>query len=173
MPTRAPRNTSPGVVSLRRAVAVRRALARKGGTFVLTNGVFDLLHPGHTSYLEKARELAGASGMLFVALNSDASVRELKGPLRPILDEASRSQNLARLRAVDGVVVFRGKRLVREIAALKPDIYCKAGDYTLATLDPSERAALEAAGSKVVFLPFLRGFSTTKMIERIRAAGSA
>ena len=165
--------TSPGVVSLRKAVLVRRALARKGRTFVLTNGVFDLLHPGHTSYLEKARELAGPTGMLFVALNSDASVRELKGPLRPILDEKSRAQNLARLRSVDGVVIFNGKRLAREITALKPDIYCKAGDYTLATLDASERDALIEAGSNVVFLPFLRGFSTTKMIERIRAAGSA
>jgi D-glycero-beta-D-manno-heptose 1-phosphate adenylyltransferase len=164
---------SPGVVSLKEAVLFRKALAKKGRLFVLTNGVFDLLHPGHTSYLEKARELAGPSGVLFVALNSDASVRELKGPLRPILDQKSRARNLARLRAVDGVVVFKGKRLDREIAALRPDIYCKAGDYTLATLDPSERDALIEAGSNVVFLPFVRGFSTTKMIERIRAAGSA
>jgi rfaE bifunctional protein nucleotidyltransferase chain/domain len=161
-----------GLVSLARATAIRKAVARAGGTFVLTNGVFDLLHPGHTSYLEAARGLAGKKGVLFVALNADASVRELKGPHRPILGEKERAQNLARLRSVDGVVIFRGKRLVREIEALKPDVYCKAGDYTLATLDPSERAALEAAGSKVVFLPFLRGFSTTKLIERIRAAGS-
>jgi rfaE bifunctional protein nucleotidyltransferase chain/domain len=111
--------------------------------------------------------------MLFVALNSDASVRELKGPRRPLLDESSRAYSLAQLRSVDGVVIFKGKRLAREIAALKPDIYCKAGDYTLATLDPSERAALEAAGSKVVFLPFRPGFSTTKLIRRIQAAGSA
>ena len=73
---------------------------------------------------------------------------------------------------MDGIVIFRGKRLAREIAALRPDIYCKAGDYTLATLDPAERAALEAAGAKIVFLPFLRGFSTTALIRRIRAAGS-
>jgi rfaE bifunctional protein nucleotidyltransferase chain/domain len=164
---------NPRLLSLRRAVAVRRRLSRAGGKFVLTNGVFDLLHPGHTSYLEAARGLAGKKGMLFVALNSDASVRRLKGPLRPIMDEGSRAQTLAQLRSVEGVVIFRGKRLAREIAALKPDIYCKAGDYTLATLDPAERAALEEAGSKVVFLPFLRGFSTTDMIRRIKAAGSA
>jgi rfaE bifunctional protein nucleotidyltransferase chain/domain len=173
MPKPSAKPSSPGVVSLRKAVEVRQALAKSGGTFVLTNGVFDLLHPGHTSYLEEARKLAGPGGMLFVALNSDASVRELKGPLRPILDEKSRAQNLARLRAVDGVVVFRGKRLVKEIEALKPDIYCKAGDYTLATLDASERDALMVVGSNVIFLPFLKGFSTTKMIERIRLAGSA
>jgi rfaE bifunctional protein nucleotidyltransferase chain/domain len=163
---------NPRLVSLRRAVAIRRGLAKAGGKFVLTNGVFDLLHPGHTSYLEAARRLAGPKGMLFVALNSDASVRELKGPHRPILDEAARARTLGQLRSVDGIVIFRGKRLAREITALKPDIYCKAGDYTLATLDPSERAALEAAGSKVVFLPFLSGFSTTQLIERIRRAGS-
>jgi rfaE bifunctional protein nucleotidyltransferase chain/domain len=164
---------SPGLVSLRRAVAIRTKLSRAGGKFVLTNGVFDLLHPGHTSYLKAARRLAGKDGMLFVALNSDASVRRLKGPLRPVMDEASRACTLAQLRSVDGIVIFRGKRLAREIAALKPDIYCKAGDYTLGTLDPSERAALEAAGSKVVFLPFVRGFSTTKLIRRIGKAGPA
>jgi D-glycero-beta-D-manno-heptose 1-phosphate adenylyltransferase len=164
---------NPGLVSLKRAVALRRKLARTGGKFVLTNGVFDLLHPGHVSYLEAARRLAGKKGVLFVALNSDASVRELKGPGRPVMDEGSRAYTLSGLRSVDGVVIFRGKRLAQEIAALKPDIYCKAGDYTLATLDPSERAALEAAGSKVVFLPFVQGFSTTKLIRRMGSAGKA
>jgi rfaE bifunctional protein nucleotidyltransferase chain/domain len=169
-PAQVPAN--PKLLSLRRAVAVRRRLARTGGTFVLTNGVFDLLHPGHTSYLEAARRLAGRKGKLFVALNSDASVRKLKGPLRPILDERSRAYSLSQLRSVDGVVIFRGKRLAREIAALKPDVYGKAGDYTLAKLDPEERAALQAAGAKVVFLPFLKGFSTTNLVRRIKAAGS-
>ena len=158
---------------LRRAVAIRRRAARDGIAFVLTNGVFDLLHPGHVSYLEAARRLAGRRGKLFVALNSDASVRELKGPRRPVMGEENRAYTLGQLRSVDGVVIFRGKRLVREIRALRPDIYCKAGDYTLATLDPSERAALESAGSKIVFLPYLKGFSTTKLIRLIRAAGSA
>jgi rfaE bifunctional protein nucleotidyltransferase chain/domain len=159
-------------VSLRRAVAIRRRLARDGGTFVLTNGVFDLLHPGHASFLEAARRLAGRKGKLFVALNSDKSTRELKGPRRPIMDEASRAYTLSQLRSVDGIVIFRGRRLVREIAALAPDVYCKAGDYTMASLDPSERAALQKAGSQIVFLPFVRGFSTTKLIRRIAAAGS-
>lgn len=163
---------NPRLLPLRRAVAVRRRLKRSGGTFVLTNGVFDLLHPGHASFLEAARRLAGGKGRLFVALNSDRSVRALKGPRRPIMDEASRAYTLAQLRSVDGIVIFRGKRLGREIAALRPDVYCKAGDYSLATLDPAERAALEKAGSKIVFLPFLRGFSTTRLVRRIKAAGS-
>ncbi len=159
-------------MSLKRAAAIRKRLARSGGTFVLTNGVFDLLHPGHASFLEAARRLAGRKGKLFVALNSDKSTKMLKGPRRPIMDEGSRAYTLAQLRSVDGIVIFRGRRLVREIAALGPDVYCKAGDYTLAKLDPSERAALGRAGSKIVFLPFLRGFSTTRLIRRIKAAGS-
>jgi D-glycero-beta-D-manno-heptose 1-phosphate adenylyltransferase len=173
MASAAPTLVNPRLVSLRRAVAIRRKLSRGGGTFILTNGVFDLLHPGHLSYLEAARRLAGRNGMLFVALNSDGSARELKGPHRPILDEASRAYALAQLRSVDGIVVFRGRRLAREIAALKPDVYCKAGDYTLAKLDPEERAALLEAGSRIVFLPFLPGFSTTKLVRRIKAAGAA
>ncbi|HXN35262.1 MAG TPA: adenylyltransferase/cytidyltransferase family protein [Opitutaceae bacterium] len=163
---------NPRLVTLKRAVAIRRRLARGGGTFVLTNGVFDLLHPGHASFLEAARRLAGSKGKLFVALNADRSVRALKGPRRPVMDECSRAYTLAQLRSVDGVVIFRGRRLAREIAALRPDVYCKAGDYTLGTLDPLERSALEEAGSKIVFLPFLRGFSTTRLVRRIRAAGS-
>lgn len=172
MPASARAPKSPRLVSLRRAVAIRRGTARRGGTFVLTNGVFDILHPGHLSYLEEARRLAGKKGALFVALNSDASARTLKGPRRPVMDEASRAYALGQLRQVDGIVIFRGKRLAREIAALGPDVYCKAGDYTLAKLERTERAALEAAGSRIVFLPFLRGFSTTGLIRRIRAAGS-
>ena len=162
---------NPKLMTLREAVLARRRLRRDGGRLVLTNGVFDLLHPGHTSYLERAKKLAGRRGRLFVALNSDRSVRELKGPHRPILDERSRAYNLAQLRSVDGVVIFRRRRLVREIRALQPDLYVKAGDYTLATLDPEERAALKAAGAKIRFLPFLRGFSTTALIARIKAAG--
>jgi D-glycero-beta-D-manno-heptose 1-phosphate adenylyltransferase len=172
MPAASKHPASPRLVSLKRAVAIRKRLARAGGRFVLTNGVFDLLHPGHAYYLEAARRLAGKKGKLFIALNADKSVRQLKGPHRPVMDETSRAYTLSQLRSVDGVVIFRGKRLDREIAALRPDVYCKAGDYTLATLDPEERAALQAAGSKIVFLPFLKGFSTTKLVRRIKAAGS-
>ncbi|HWA10402.1 MAG TPA: adenylyltransferase/cytidyltransferase family protein [Opitutaceae bacterium] len=162
---------SPKILTLAQAIKLRRRIAGRGGKVVLTNGVFDLIHPGHTSYLEKARKLAGPRGILVVALNSDRSVQELKGPLRPILDERARAYNLAQLQSVDAVFVFRRKRLDREIRQLRPDIYCKAGDYTEATLDPDERAALNAVGAKKKFLPFLRGFSTTRLIARIKAAG--
>ena len=104
-------------------------------------------------------------------MNSDRSVRQLKGPLRPILDEKSRAYNLGQLRSVDGIVIFTRRRLAREILALRPDIYVKAGDYTLATLDAEERAALEAVGARIRFLPFLPGFSTTALIAKLKAAG--
>ena len=162
---------NPKLLTLRRAVRLRRQLQRRRGKFVLTNGVFDLLHPGHTSYLEQARRLAGRRGCLVVALNSDRSVRQLNGPLRPILDEKSRAYNLGQLRSVDGIVIFTRRRLAREILALRPDIYVKAGDYTLATLDAEERAALEAVGARIRFLPFLPGFSTTALIAKLKAAG--
>lgn len=162
---------NPKLFSLEEAVRWRRRAQRQGAKVVLTNGVFDILHPGHTSYLAQARRLGGKNGKLLVALNADASVRKLKGKLRPILDEKSRAFNLAQLESVDAVVLFRRKRLNREIEALAPDIYCKAGDYTIGTLAPEERKALENVGARIEFLPFLPGFSTTKLIEKIRAAG--
>jgi rfaE bifunctional protein nucleotidyltransferase chain/domain len=161
---------NPRLLTLAQAVRARARLRRAGGKLVLTNGVFDLLHPGHTAYLEQARKLAGRNGRLYVALNSDRSVRALKGPLRPILGEQARAFTLAQLRPVDGVVIFRRPRLTREILALRPDVYVKAGDYTRATLDPAERAALEAVGARIRFLRFLPGFSTTALIARLKAA---
>jgi rfaE bifunctional protein nucleotidyltransferase chain/domain len=154
--------------SLDVAVATREKLRKAGKKVVLTNGVFDLLHTGHLYYLQKARALGDA---LFIALNSDASVRELKGPLRPVQNETERAYALGALWFIDGIVVFREKRLTNEVLALKPDVYSKAGDYTLEKLDPGERAALENVGAKIDFMPFLPGFSTTNLIAKIKAAG--
>ena len=145
--------------------AVQRAAGRR---VVLTNGVFDLLHTGHLFYLQRARALGDA---LLIALNADASVRALKGPARPVQSEEQRAYALAALACVDAVVIFGTPRLTAEIRALRPDTYCKAGDYTLEKLDPGERAALEEVGARIEFMPFLPGFSTTQLIERIRAAG--
>jgi D-glycero-beta-D-manno-heptose 1-phosphate adenylyltransferase len=159
---------NPKLHTLDAAIALRGQLRNEGKRVVLTNGVFDLLHTGHLYYLKKARSLGDA---LFVALNSDESVRTLKGSHRPLQSEIERAYALGALECVDCVVVFREKRLNAEIAALKPDVYCKAGDYTLETLDAGERAALEAAGSEIKFMPFLPGFSTTQLIAKIKAAG--
>ena len=159
---------NPKLVSLPQAVAWRDAWRQKGRRVVLTNGVFDLLHTGHLYYLQKARALGDA---LIIALNADASVRALKGPARPVQDEQQRAYALGALACVDAVVIFGEPRLTREIRALRPDVYCKAGDYTLETLNADERTALQEIGAGIEFLPFLPGFSTTQLIARIKAAG--
>jgi rfaE bifunctional protein nucleotidyltransferase chain/domain len=159
---------NPKLFTLPQAMAEREALRRAGQRVVLTNGVFDLLHTGHLYYLQQARRLGDA---LIVALNADASVRALKGPTRPVQSELERAYALAALACVDGIVIFREPRLTAEIRAIRPDVYCKAGDYTLEKLDPGERAALEEAGAEIRFMPYLEGFSTTKLIAKIKAAG--
>lgn len=159
---------NPKLFSFDQALAVREKLQGNGRRVVLTNGVFDLLHTGHLYYLQQARALGDA---LIVALNGDTSVRALKGPTRPIQAEAQRAYALGALTCVDGVFVFNTPRLDAEIRALRPDIYCKAGDYTLEKLNPDERRELQAVGAQIKFLPFLPGFSTTALIARIKAAG--
>lgn len=159
---------NPKLFSLAGAVALRDQLRAAGKRVVLTNGVFDLLHTGHLFYLQQARARGDA---LFIALNADASVKQLKGPLRPVQTETERAYALAALACVNAVVVFREKRLTAEIRALRPDVYVKAGDYTLEKLDPDERGALQACGAQIEFLPFLAGFSTTALIAKIKAAG--
>jgi rfaE bifunctional protein nucleotidyltransferase chain/domain len=159
---------NPKLLTLDAVVARREAARVMGKKVVLSNGVFDLLHTGHLYFLQKARALGDA---LFIALNADASVRALKGPLRPVQTEEQRAYALAALTCVDAVFVFNTPRLDAEIRALSPDIYCKAGDYALDKLDPGERSALEKAGTKIEFLPFLPGFSTTNLIAKIKAAG--
>lgn len=159
---------NPKLFSLEAAVRLRETYRAEGKKLVLTNGVFDLLHTGHLYYLQQARALGDA---LFIALNSDASVKALKGPLRPIQTEEQRAYALAATWFVDGIVIFREKRLTPEIRALKPDFYCKAGDYTLEKLDAEERTALQQNGADIRFMPFLPGFSTTELIAKIKQAG--
>ena len=153
------------VMTLAEAVRWRETLRRDGRRLAVTNGCFDILHRGHADYLDRARRAGDA---LLVLLNSDSSVRELKGPERPINDEAARAFVLAALAAVDAVVIFDGKRCTAELAALRPDIYVKGGDYTVESLDPDERGALVAAGSEFRFIPFVEGFSTTATIRKMR-----
>jgi rfaE bifunctional protein nucleotidyltransferase chain/domain len=137
---------------------------RRGKKVVLTNGVFDLLHVGHVAYLEKA----GSFGdILVVAVNSDASVRALKGPARPVNAARARARVLTGLRAVDYATIFTGKRATKVIRAIAPDIYVKGGDYTPDTLNAEERKALEEAGAEIRIVPFIKGFSTTKIIRRL------
>jgi len=151
------------ILSIDEMLAERERLRAAGARLVFTNGVFDLLHVGHVRYLAQARALGDA---LVVAINSDRTVRELKGPGRPVFDQAERAEILAALRHVDYVVVFDDispRNLIRE---LLPDVLVKGGDYQLDEIHGREE--VEAAGGEVISLPFVPGASTTVLIERMK-----
>ena len=152
------------ILSLEAAVKWRNELRKNGKKLVVTNGCFDLVHRGHASYL---RQAASYGDELLVLVNSDASVRNLKGPSRPLVSEQDRGYLLCALKPVSRVVIFDDSRCAKELAALQPDVYVKAGDYTLEKLDASERDALLASGSEIIFAPFVGGFSTTNIVEKI------
>ena len=160
-----------GAPSARAKILARPELLRRFGRprtqrLVFTNGVFDLLHPGHVQYLEEARALGDA---LVVGLNSDRSVRALgKGAERPLVAEDARAHVLAGLAAVDAVTLFDEETPRELIAALLPDVLVKGGDYQLDGV--VGRAEVEAAGGRVEILPFLKGHSTTALVQRIRGA---
>jgi len=143
---------------------IREQMQASGRRLVLTNGCFDLLHVGHIRYLQTARELGDS---LVVALNSDASVRALKGPSRPITPEEDRAELMAALEAVDFVTIFPSLRVTEVIAAVRPHIYVKGGDYTIETLDESERQALQEAGAEICILPLVPGKSTTGIVKKL------
>lgn len=159
------RNPADLIMTLDQAVVWRESLRRDGLKLAMTNGCFDILHRGHADYLYRAREQGDA---LLVLINSDASVRALKGPSRPVVDEFSRAYLLCALECVDAVVVFNEPRCTACFSALKPDIYVKGGDYTLETLNPEEREALQEGGADFRFIPFVEGFSTTNIVNRIK-----
>ena len=156
---------SEKVVDQNRLASIADALRKQGRKLVLTNGCFDLLHLGHVRYLQAARALGDA---LAVAVNSDDSVRVLKGEGRPLNSESERAEIVAALQCVDYAVLFSEVRVTRLIEKVQPAIYVKGGDYTLASLDPEEHAALEKIGAEIRILPFEPGYSTSRLIERIK-----
>ncbi|HEX8455681.1 MAG TPA: D-glycero-beta-D-manno-heptose 1-phosphate adenylyltransferase [Pyrinomonadaceae bacterium] len=145
------------------ARAVRGRLRAEGQRLVFTNGCFDILHVGHVRYLQAARALGDA---LLVAINSDAAVRALKGDARPILNQEERAEMLAALASVSYVTVFDALSPRTLIADLLPDVLVKGGDYGLDEIHGREE--VEAAGGRVLALPFVEGASTTDIIERIK-----
>lgn len=145
--------------------AERAEWRRLGKTVVWTNGCFDIFHAGHARALETARAFGDE---LIVGLNSDRSVRELKGDGRPLCDENDRAAMLSALESVSRVLVFDGKRCDRELATLKPDVWTKSGDYTPESLDPAERAAVLDNGGRVEITPLIDGVSTTLLVKKIR-----
>ncbi|MDR1173799.1 MAG: adenylyltransferase/cytidyltransferase family protein [Puniceicoccales bacterium] len=145
------------------ACVIREKLREENRKVVLTNGCFDVLHVGHIFSLENAKKLGDS---LWVALNSDMSVKALKGDKRPIFSERMRAYVLSAMSVVDGIFIFNGSRLNDEILQFRPDVYAKSGDYTIDTLDFSERKALQTVGAEIHFLPFVEGFSTTAIINK-------
>jgi rfaE bifunctional protein nucleotidyltransferase chain/domain len=151
------------ITSLEELLRVRAGLRAEGRTLVFTNGCFDILHVGHVRYLAEARRLGDA---LLVAINSDRSVRALKGANRPVMSEAERAEILAALSPVDFVTVFDDESPRTLISEVLPDVLVKGGDYR-----PEEihgREEVERAGGRVLSLPFVEGASTTGIIERVK-----
>jgi rfaE bifunctional protein nucleotidyltransferase chain/domain len=153
------------VLSRSRAVELITELRHSGKTVVFTNGVFDLLHPGHVRYLETARSLGDA---LIVGLNADASVRRNKGPSRPVTPEGERAEVLAALASVDAVVIFPEDTPAEIVRALQPDILVKGADWPADQI--VGRDTVEARGGRVVLVPVEAGHSTTTIVERVRQA---
>jgi rfaE bifunctional protein nucleotidyltransferase chain/domain len=139
---------------------------RLGRRVVATNGCFDILHLGHASYLEAARALGD---VLLVGVNSDASVRRLKGPERPLNTEDDRAGLVAALASVDAVCVFEDLSAERFLAVAAPDVWAKGADYTLETLNQDERRTVETRGGRVVFIPLTPGRSTTGTVKKMQS----
>jgi rfaE bifunctional protein nucleotidyltransferase chain/domain len=144
----------------------REQLRRSGRKLVVTNGCFDVLHLGHVTYLQAARNLGGA---LLVGVTSDAGVRSLKGPGRPLNNEHDRAGVLAALASVDGVLIFSELDARAFLQAVRPDVYVKGGDYTIDTINQDERRLLEQLGVQIAILPAVPGKSTTALLQKMQA----
>ncbi|MDR0595437.1 MAG: adenylyltransferase/cytidyltransferase family protein [Puniceicoccales bacterium] len=151
--------------SFQEACVLREQLRETGKRVVLTNGCFDLLHVGHVCSLESA---AKHGDSLWVALNSDHSIKSLKGISRPIFTEINRAYTLSALECISGIFIFNGERLADEILLFKPDAYVKSGDYDLEKLDKSELRALRNVHAEIKFVPFMEGMSTSTIISAIK-----
>jgi D-beta-D-heptose 7-phosphate kinase/D-beta-D-heptose 1-phosphate adenosyltransferase len=160
---RAPASPRTFLRSYDDAAAFGRAVHARGGTLVFTNGVFDLLHPGHIRYLADARRLGDA---LIVAINSDRSVRANKGEERPVIPEAERAELLLALDSVDAVVIFDEQTPHEIVTAVQPDVLVKGADWGPDNI--VGRDVVEARGGRVVRVALATGFSTTDLIRRVR-----
>ncbi|MCU0646205.1 MAG: adenylyltransferase/cytidyltransferase family protein [bacterium] len=137
----------------------------EGKKFAWTNGCFDIIHAGHVDYLERSKAYGD---FLVVGLNSDASVKKLKGELRPIFSELDRAKVLCSIVYLDYVVIFSDKSPINMIELLQPDYYIKGGDYTIDTIDQDERKVVEDYGGEIVLLPMVAGVSSSIIVEKIK-----
>ena len=155
----------PKIVTLEEFLPLRARYRAEGIKLACTNGCFDLLHAGHLQSLRQAR---AQGDKLLVLVNADASVKTLKAPERPFVDENNRAEMLAALEFVDHVLIFSDSRCDRVLAAIQPDVYTKGADYTLETLNQDERRAVEAGGGEIRFIPLVPGLSTSNLVKKIR-----
>ena len=157
-------NLCDKIISRENLPAWRNALRASGKKLVVTNGCFDILHTGHATYLEAARNQGDA---LLVGVNADESVRANKGPQRPVNNENDRALLLAALASVDGVCIFTERTATDFLKLAQPDVYVKGGDQNLNTVPAEELKVIEQCGGKVVFTPLVKGRSTTALLEKI------
>ncbi|MBM3233801.1 D-glycero-beta-D-manno-heptose 1-phosphate adenylyltransferase [Candidatus Pacearchaeota archaeon] len=141
-------------------------LKQQGKKIVWTNGCFDLLHEGHIKYLKKAKE---QGDFLVIGLNSDLSVKRLKGKNRPVISEKARAEILASLECVDFIIIFDEDSPAKYLSMLKPDVYVKGGDYTIDTINQDERRIIENYGGKIFITGLIAGISTSKIIEKVKS----
>src|SRR5271166_1410775 len=153
----------PKILDRSNAPEVRKL--NPGKTIVFTNGCFDILHAGHVRYLAAAKRLGD---ILVVGLNSDASVRELKGIGRPLNSQDDRAEVMAALEAVDHVIIFAEKRVSYLLRQMRPQIYAKGGDYTMDSLDSEEVVALKEINARIEILPLVPSKSTSKLVQAIQ-----
>ena len=142
----------------------RQAFRARGKKLVVTNGCFDILHLGHVTYLESARNHGDA---LLVGINADEAVRQLKGPERPVNCAEDRAAVIAALQSVDAVCIFEDRTATRFLERAEPDIYVKGGDYKFDMLPAEEQNAVKKSGGKIVLVEFVPGRSTTALLQKI------
>jgi rfaE bifunctional protein nucleotidyltransferase chain/domain len=157
---------NPKILSLDQLATRATELRAGGAKLIATNGCFDILHVGHVRYLQKAR---GFGDALAVGVNSDASVRAIKGNARPLNSETDRAEVLAALECVNFITIFSDVRATRFLQRAAPAIYVKGGDYTPSTLDAEERDALGRLGVEIRIIPFEIGYSTTALVEKMKS----
>ncbi len=159
------RDPQTKILSCDEAAAWREQLRHNNQTLVMTNGCFDLPHPGHAAYLNQARQEGDA---LLVAINSDESLRKLKGPDRPVVPESGRAYMLASFAAVDAVVIYSTRDCVGLLEQLRPDVYVKGGDYSEETINQDERVVLNRLGCRLAFLTFVPAYSSSKLLAQLK-----
>jgi rfaE bifunctional protein nucleotidyltransferase chain/domain len=150
------------IKSIKELEKIAGELKKQGKKIVTTNGVFDILHIGHIRYLQEAKKLGS---ILIVAVNSDSSVRKIKGPKRPLNSENDRAEALAALECIDYVTIFSDDNPVKFLEKIRPNIHVKGGDYNISQI--IEKDTVEKNNGRIVLIPMVKGYSTTDMIKKI------